>query len=360
MLKSLRVVEAKAELWRYQLDRPVGGSGVSSVDVVAVDLVTDQGLTGLGFSYVLAGSAELAVRATRQLLEKHVIGRELGHPELLNRQIETGFNRTGKGVAFIALAAIDVAAWDVYARSLGVPVGIAMGGEARSVPVYGSGGFNTKQSADEAAANALEYLQQGIKAVKPRVSGLPGDAAVVRAVAEAVAGRADVMVDANEKCSASQAQRLLWLARDHGIVFVEEPLAAADVEGYRRLRGGGAVATGEHLQGLEQFRQYIAEGLCAVIQPDLAMAGGLTQSLRVARLAEAFGVEVSPHFLPGLYCHLAAASPSVTRLEDFPLLEPLFANCPRYGEGGTLSISGEPGHGLAWAEGAREAFRVPL
>jgi L-alanine-DL-glutamate epimerase-like enolase superfamily enzyme len=137
-------------------------------------------------------------------------------------------------------------------------------------------------------------------------------------------------------------------------------LPAADTEGYRRLRGPCAVATGEHLQGLEQFRPFIAEGLCAVIQPDLAMAGGLTRSLRVARLAEAFGVEVSPHFLPGLYCHLAAASSSVTRLEDFPLLEPLFKNCPRYGEGGMLSIGDEPGLGLGWAEGARESFRIEI
>lgn len=88
------------------------------------------------------------------------------------------------------------------------------------------------------------------------------------------------------------------------------------------------------------------------------MMGGLTECLRVARLAEALGLEVAPHFLPNLFVHLAAASPSVTWLEDFPLLEPLLGNPQTFDGSGRLSLPDTPGHGLAWADGARESFRV--
>ena len=77
----------------------------------------------------------------------------------------------------------------------------------------------------------------------------------------------------------------------------------------------------------------------------------------MARIAEAFGIEVSPHFLPGLFVHLAAAAPNLTWLEDFPLLEPLFAGWPAM-ENGTLAMRDTPGHGLSLAPGARERYAV--
>jgi L-alanine-DL-glutamate epimerase-like enolase superfamily enzyme len=121
---------------------------------------------------------------------------------------------------------------------------------------------------------------------------------------------------------------------------------------------GVAIATGEHLQGLDEATPFLAEGLCGVFQPDLAMMGGLTECLRVARMAEGLGVEVSPHFLPNLFVHLAAAAPNVTWLEDFPLLEPLFSSPMSFDAAGQLAMPNVPGHGLDWAEGARGSFRI--
>jgi L-alanine-DL-glutamate epimerase-like enolase superfamily enzyme len=252
----------------------------------------------------------------------------------------------------LALAAIDVAVWDLDARRRGVPLGVAMGGAARPTPVYGSGGFRAGQAPQQAADQALAYLERGVTAVKPRVAGSAPDLAVLDAVCAAVGSRAHVMADANETCDLPAARRLLAAARDRGLLFVEEPLPAAQVEGYRALAaaGGAAVAAGEHLQTRSAFLPFVAERLVSVVQPDLAMAGGLTPILQIAALADMFGIAVAPHFLPGLFVHLASASPAVAWLEDFPLLEPLFEGWPETTRDGMMMPRDAPGHGLSLSE----------
>jgi L-alanine-DL-glutamate epimerase-like enolase superfamily enzyme len=352
------IVDAQAELWRYRLAKPVGGSGVASVDVVLVTVRDADGRSGLGFSYVLGGRDALPLAAARGLLERFVTGQPAAHPQARWREIAASFNRTGAGPYGTALAALDVAAWDLYAKTLGVPLGVAMGGTARRVPVYGSGFFYAGQDPDEAAAVAADYVRRGVRAVKPRAAGDARDAALLRAVA----GATDVplMVDANEKCTPVTAARLVRAAAEVNALFVEEPLPAYDVAAYRALARNAAVplATGEHLRSGAEAAPFLTEGLCAVIQPDLAAMGGLTPCLRLARFAEDCNVEVAPHFLPGLFVHVAAAAPNVTWLEDFPLLEPLFAGLPALSPDGTIGATDAPGHGLTPADGAREAYRL--
>lgn len=354
----IRIAAADAELWRYRLEKPVGGSGVASADVIAVTLQAEDGRSGFGFSYVLGGRDLLPLDAARGMLERFVIGTALGHPEARWREIAASFNRTGAGPYGTALAAIDVALWDLYACVLGVPLGIALGGSPRAVPVYGSGFFNAGQDPDEAADVAASYARSGVRAVKPRAAGTPADAALLRAVAGAAT--VPLMVDANEKCSPPAAARLVRAAAEVNALFVEEPLPASDLAAYRMLARGAPVplAMGEHLRSVAEAAPFLTEGLCAVIQPDLQALGGLTPALRLTRFAEACNVDVAPHFLPGLFVHLAAAAPNVTWLEDFPLLEPLFAGLPVMGSDGLIAPLEVPGHGLTPAPGAREAYRL--
>ena len=161
-------------------------------------------------------------------------------------------------------------------------------------------------------------------------------------------------------CTPLSARRLLQVAADAGLLFVEEPLPAANVPGYRELARNApvAIASGEHLQGSTEAAPFLLGHYCSVIQPDLAMMGGLTECLRVAQLAEHCNIEVAPHFLPGLFVHLAAAAPSVTWLEDFPLFEPLFDGMPKLESDGCIAPSGRAGHGLTLADGARDEFRA--
>jgi L-alanine-DL-glutamate epimerase-like enolase superfamily enzyme len=358
MIKEIQT--ATADLWQLKLDKAVGGSGVSAVDIIIVDLKTRDGLEGRGFSYVLGSSGQTATYAAREIIKNFLIKKTLTHPESLAREIRQSFNRTGRGPNAIAHAAIDTAAWDLYGKSLNCPVGIAMGGSEREVPVYGSGGFNATQSPDEAVEQALSYIDLGVKAVKPRVSGKRKDEKIIEAVRSAIGDNADLMLDANEKCNQASAIRLLEIAHSHNALFVEEPLPALSTEGYRQISAKStcAIAVGEHLQGITESSPFLMNGICNIIQPDLAMMGGLTESLRLARYAEMLDISVAPHFLPNVFIHLAIAMPNVIWLEDFPLLEPIFGNPETFDSSGMLVLNGLPGLGLNWDEDAEKRYKV--
>jgi L-alanine-DL-glutamate epimerase-like enolase superfamily enzyme len=345
------VDRAEIRLLTLTLSKPVGGSGVARVGVLVVELEDSDGATGLGFSYVLGGTGAVAAKGAEEILDDYVRHTPLRTPAALWRHIASSFGRSGLGPNLVALAAIDVAMWDLHARRLEVPLGVAMGGELRSVDVYGSGGFTASQSPSEAAETAAAHLACGLRAVKPRAQGMPSDAALLAGVRKAVGESVTLMVDANERCDLPAALALLAIAKDQGAMFVEEPLPASAMHGYRVLarQPTVAIAFGEHLQAISDFARPMAGGEVAIVQPDLAMIGGLTPALQIAHLAEAFDVLVAPHFLPGLFIHLAAVSPSVRWLEDFPLLEPLFEGWPKWDSSGRLRPTGAAGHGLTLA-----------
>ena len=355
-----RYASAEAELWRYPLAGPTGGSGIAAVDVIAVALEDSAGETGTGFSYVLGGGGAAAKAAADDLLARLVAGAECVPPEALWRRLAGSLNRLGRGIGYVAIAAIDLAAWDLHARARGVPLYAALGGTARTVPVYGSGGFRPDQDPEAAAERALAYAARGCKAVKLRVQGARADAARLRAVRDALPGDVDLMADANERCDLARATWLAGECAAVGALWLEEPLPADAIDGYAALaaRSPVPIATGEHLQGIVELKPYFAAKSCAVLQPDLAMMGGIGECLRAARIAEYHDVAVAPHFLPALFVHLAGALPNLRWLEDFPLLEPLFDSPVEMDENGAMTPGDAPGHGLAWAAGAREEYRV--
>ena len=350
------VKRAEASLIPYKLEKTVGGSGVAAVDVIIVEIEDNDGATGLGLSYVLGGSGNLALRSAQAQIDAFVLNQNLPPPRALWNKIIRSFNRTGLGPNLIGLGAIDTACWDLYARRQKLPLAIAMGGELRSTPVYGSGEFNTQQKPEEAAEVARKHVSRGFSAVKPRVSGKPVDAKVLAAVRDTVGADVFVMTDANEKCDLAAAQWLMGVASDLQLLFVEEPLPATSIDAYGKLAQTStvAIAAGEHLQDLRQMTSLITNRIVSVIQPDLAMIGGLTPALDLAIVAEQLNATVSPHFLPGLFVHLAGASSSVRWLEDFPLLEPLFDGWPVMDSAGNLRPTDATGHGLALSDRARK------
>lgn len=360
MMENSKIVRAAAELWRYPLPGVTGGSGITEVDVIVVDLESADGVVGSGFSYVLGGGGATVAASAADMIERFVVDLDLVAPAALWRRLAGSLNRLGRGTGFLAIAAIDVAAWDLHAKRQGVPLAVALGGEPRALPVYGSGGFGPAQDPDDAAKRALDYAAMGCRAVKLRLAGNAADITRLRAVADALPDDVHLMADVNEKCDLVTAR---WLANECGdfnLLWLEEPLPATDISGYADLAAASPVpiATGEHHQGLVELTPFFDHRCCAVVQPDLAMMGGITESLRVATIAEYYGLVVAPHFLPALFIHLAAACPAVRWVEHFPLLEPLFDNPVDMDRTGMIAPPERPGHGLAWADGARAEFRI--
>ena len=345
-------------LLRFPLDSPVGGSGILSVDVLVTELRLASGTTGLGFSYVLGNTGKPAF-CCAEVLAAGIVNTHFYHPAATWRTMNATLNRTGRGPNNIAMAAIDVACWDAYAREHGHILGVALGGEPRAISVYGSGGYSASQTADKVTMVTKQHVDAGFKAVKPRIDASRSGAEILRAACDAASSNVDLMCDMNEKGTATQARRLMAIARECGYLFVEEPIPTDNLSAYRALARAYPrfAAVGEHLQGVKDAMPFLAEDICGVIQPDLAMIGGLTPALEVSRVADAHDVEVAPHFLPGLFVHLGYACPSLTWLEDFPLLEPLFKGWPAVVNGRMIARE-VPGHGLSLVDGAFDRFRL--
>jgi L-alanine-DL-glutamate epimerase-like enolase superfamily enzyme len=354
----LKIADARAELLRYTLPKPVGSH--TEMDVVVTTLTATDGLTGLGFVPLITSIEDIPQRAARYMLERFVTGRTLEHPLVLWREIAAALNYMGNGPYFNALASIDVAAWDLYAKSLGVPIGVAMGGAPRRVAVYACSGFRRGQPPDEAASVAGDLMRAGARGVKLRLEGAPDEGKLLRAVAERVNGKIDIMIDANQRPTLSSAQWLLHQAAEVGVRFVEEPLHASNHAGYEALARNAPVpiATGENLRGSAAAAPYMINRWCSVIQPDLASMGGLSECLRTAQIAEHCNVEVAPHLLPGLFVQLAMAVPHQTWLEDLPTIETLFASSPQADPDGYMTPPAGPGHGFVLSDDARNEFRV--
>jgi L-alanine-DL-glutamate epimerase-like enolase superfamily enzyme len=355
-----RITESSAELWRYELPTPIGGSGTTVVDIVVVTMRDADGTDGMGWSYVMGGGGEPVCALARSMLARFVADQPAMAPQALWRRCAGSLNRLGRGAGYLALCAIDICAWDLHARAMDLPLGIAMGGAARTMPLYGSGGLWPFMAPDEAADRVRQYVARGIRGVKMRVAGTHADLARMAAVYDALPDNVHLMADANERCDLLRARWLAAACAEHEMLWLEEPLPAYDYAGFAQLAPTSpvAIATGEHLQGCAEFQPLFAAKGCALAQPDPAMMGGITECLRLATVAEHFGVVVAPHFNPALFIHVAAAAPAMQWLEDFPVLEPLFDDPPTWDKNGDFAMPTGPGHSIRFQPGVRERLQV--
>ncbi|MCF8477326.1 MAG: hypothetical protein K9G60_09855 [Pseudolabrys sp.] len=348
-MATIRAVDV--DLIELKFDKPVGGSGVSGVDIVTATISDSDGHRGLGFSYVMGGGAGGRVAGLcASLAETFLVAKPSGPPPEHWAAIKKSFNRTGDGPNLLALAALDVANWDLKSHRDRTPLCVTLGGVPGKTPVYASGGFGPNAAPEQSAELAADYIARGYRGVKPRVNARPDDEKVLAAVRHAIGDAAPLMADANEKGAVQSATRLLACAADFGVAFIEEPLPAGDPLGFRALAAlerRAPIATGEHLQGFDRFATTIVDRCAQFIQPDLAMAGGLTPCLDVARFAAQHGVTVAPHFLPGLFVHLNGAFGGNLLLEEFPLIESAFDGWPAVDGNGMLAPSAAVGHGLS-------------
>jgi L-alanine-DL-glutamate epimerase-like enolase superfamily enzyme len=337
-----------------------GGSGATEVELALVRLRDGEGAEGTGFTYSLSGGLGGAVRLLEAELPELVIGSDLAFwPRTWQRVWQRG-GRLGRGSVVPALSALDIAVWDLRARVAGEPLFRYIGAHHESVEVYGSGRATNAMPVQDLVAGAQAYVEEGYRAVKLRVGARPAaeDFARVRAVREAMGDSLIIMVDCNERLDFPTA---LWMGsrlHDLGVHWLEEPMVASDVGGHAQLahQVPVALAVGEHLQGRSEFAGYIDRRAASVLMPDAPLVGGVSEWLRIAALAEAANLTVSPHFLPELHIHLAAAAANCPWVEHFPLIDEVL--------GGTLTATDgrmrppeEPGHGMHWDQERIDALR---
>jgi len=204
-------------------------------------------------------------------------------------------------------------------------------------------------------AGALDALAEGRRGIKIKV-GKPDaseDVARLRAVHEAIGPAAALMVDANQGFTRDEAMRRARLYEPFDLTWLEEPMAADDITGHALLARSTSIpiAVGETLHSLGQFREYLSAGAATVVQPDVARIGGITPWLKVAHLAEAFGVPAAPRFLMELHVSLVAAVPNGRWVEWIPQLGPIATSRLAAAEG-RAHPPAMAGIGISWDDEA--------
>lgn len=338
-----------------------GGSGATKVDLLVATVSDDEGGTGTGFTYALTGGAEGVHALLAGTVRDQVRGTELSHWPRTWQRVWDDTHRLGRGFALPALSAVDIAVWDLRARHAGLPLFRLLGAHRDEVDVYGSGRATHAMTTDELIEGARTYLTEGYAAVKLRVGArrAEDDLARVCAVRAAVGDGVRIMVDCNERLDLPTARWLGGRLADLGVFWLEEPLRSDDVAGHAALGAALAVpiAVGEHLHGRFEFAAYLRAGAASVLQPDVPLTGGVTEWLRISAVAEVFGATLSPHFLPELHIHLAAAVPNCPYVEHFPLIDDVLHETLAVRDG-RAAPPDRPGHGLLWNVDTLDDLRI--
>ena len=345
---------------------------------IIVEVKTDEGITGYGEVHPGYGYTRGASHTAKALVEKElapqIIGEDPTRPEVIweklyngpRYELATTYGHScpgmgRRGVTICAMSGIDMALWDVFAKSLNVPIYKLLGGEYRTrIPAYASGGHAPAEQAGEQAA---EYVSKGFRGVKMRVGGMDAprvvDGAVERIAAtrEGIGPDVGLMLDAHGSLNVSQAMQLVHAAEEYDITWFEEPVPSDNWAGMAEVRAvtDVPIATGENDFTHFDFRDMIEEGVADIFQPDLAVVGGFTAARRVAVLTQAANLQCMPHVW-GSAILFAASLQWAAALANCPVFEFRQGSCPLFtellaepftvDEDGCVAIPDGPGIGV--------------
>ncbi len=328
---------------------------LSNVALLIAQIYTRQGREGLGFSYSLRTGGE-AQFAHAVELGKLVIGEDPSDIQRIWKKLMwEGASIGQSGLSVQAIAAFDVALWDLKAKRAGLSIAKLIGAYWQSVPCYNTSGGYLQASVEEIIDKAEQSLERGIKGIKVKI-GQPDfkeDYRRLAALRNHIGPDVPVMVDVNQQWERRSALNYCRRLEEFDLVWIEEPLDAYDYDGHARLTAAldTPIATGEMLCCSREHFELIDKNGAVFIQPDAARIGGITPFLEVAARASQSRLGMAPHFVMEIHIHLAACYPTEPWVEHFEWLEPLFNERLSISDG-RMWVPNRPGLGFTLAEQA--------
>ena len=341
------------------LSRPIADAthSLSEISFYVVEAETDCGVVGQGYLlsfHYSPGAISGALKDIRPL----VTGLAPNETGVLAGKAAAEHEYFGhEGIQKWALAALNVAMWDCWGRSLGVPIWKLLGTCVSRVPVYGSGGW-LSYSVEELLDEVAEYVKRGFQAVKIKVGGgVEKDLERLRKVREAVGSGVKIMMDANQGMTLQDALLLSRKAEALDIFWFEEPIDHRDYEGYAILRNRSAIslAMGEREYGIEALKALADRRALDLWQPDLIRIGGVEEWLRSAAYAGACHIPVLPHYYKDYDVPLLCTIPNGVGAESFDWIDGIIDNTMRIEDGYAY-----PRSGAGWGFSFRRDALTPV
>ena len=356
----MRIRDLQARAVVAPLEPPVrtASGHVTQAPLLLIDLTTDEGIVGRSYlfgyhAFTLAPLRELVV-ALGEIVKGNVLA-----PVELDKTMRSRMTLFGtRGLQGVAVAGVDMAAWDALAVRAGVPLAEMLGSRPRPIPAYNSLGMIPPGEAADAAAKTVAA---GFKALKVKVGWptLAEDLAVVRAARKHLGDDAALMVDYNQSLATPEAIRRGRVLDGEGVSWIEEPVRADD------YRGAAEIATqvttpiqiGENFNGVYEMELALSLGASDLVMPDPQQIGGVTGWLRAAALAQAAGTPCSSHLFIEVSAHLLAMTPTCHYIEYLDVAAPILAE-PLRPVDGMIQAPARPGIGIEWDENAITRYRV--
>lgn len=356
----MRIVDLKAERFEWKRTLPIqNGKHTYAVgEIGIVTIITNEGLRGVGYGYT--GCVDLfrdLLIGEDPLCNEH-LWCKMWVPKLVGR----------RGLTTRSISAIDIALWDLKAKAAGMPLYKLLGGAKHAVPVYAAGGYYQQGKDMKALQDEMkEYVNSGVKAVKMKVGAvdMETDAKRVEAVRHAIGPDIKLMVDANCAYSVMDALRFARMIEAYEPYWFEEPIEPDDYDGMRELTQKTTIpiATGENEYTRYGFQDLIRRSGIRILNADVYIAGGITEFMKIAALAQANGCVIAPHGSHTIHSHLTCAIPNSSILEYYPerfdeVGQQIYTHRLTLNSDGTVSPPDVPGHGFDPNYEALEPFRI--
>jgi mandelate racemase len=356
-LRAIRCVGVEVPM-TYALGTSRGT--ITKAPLLLIDLETEEGVTGRSYLWCYFPAAMAPVASILAEVERVVKG-ECVAPVDLWRKLAERFALIGvQGIVRMAMAGVDMAAWDALAIAAGVPLATLVGSEPKRIPAYNSCGLGL-MAVERLADEAERLLAGGFRAVKLRLGYLTlgEDLAALHAVKKRLGSVVAVMVDYNQALSLAQALERGRALDGEQVYWLEEPIRHDDYAGNATLVRELAtpIQIGENFSESAAMAVALAARAADYVMPDLERIGGVTGWLRASALAATHRIEMSSHLFPEVSAHLLAATPTCHFLEyvnwaDKILQEPLAI------VDGFAVVPQRPGNGLVWDKAAVEKYRI--
>jgi galactonate dehydratase len=339
-------------------------------ELVFLELTTDSGLTGVSEVRMVNKTATL-VACIGELAPRYVAGTDPFDVERLAWNVQRAeYGRPGE-VTQSALAAFDVACWDLMGQSLGVPVWKLLGGKFRErVPAYANGWYQAEREPGAIARLAKQVVARGYRALKldpfgaasaelPAVDRRRAEA-IIAGVREAVGPDIAILVEMHGRFTPATAVRVAAMLEPYDPEWIEEPVPPENAAALARVRAKTRIpiATGERAHTIADVREFIETGVADIVQVDLTHFGGFLPMKHLAGWADAHYLLLAPHNVCGpvgtmANVHFGVATPNYKTLEHFndfadPWVQDLVSGAPRVAaEDGCFALPDRPGLGVA-------------
>ena len=361
----MKITHVQTQIVRLPDDEPLADGPAAkgaTRNFVTLTLGTDAGIEGIGatfFGGALTGALKVAVQALGEL----AIGQDPLRIEAVVAKLRAAAGSSGPGGIFtLALSAIDIALWDIRGKALNLPLSKLLGGHRDSVPTYASGALMRHFPLDHLVKAGPKLVERGFRQMKTQLA-LPGDTNPekeverMRLMRESIGPDIDLMCDINQRWDVRQAISIGSRIEEYNLFWLEDVTTHDDYAGLARVADALAtpIAGGEYVYGLAPFRHMLEARSVDIVMIDVLRAGGITQWMKIAGMAEAFNVPVVNHLYPEISVHMVAAIPHGLTVEYMPWSSKLYEEVPQPVKG-QLTVPDKPGLGLTFDQAALKKY----